>query len=323
MAAHKKTHPFLRIAIFLIAFVSILPCSFADDSDFWKSGFADSSSANSSSANSHTIELAHAGSNPDRDTVDSDALLSESEIEARREAEQQRQAARDLALIHAVAARDAMAVRQALTEGAHPDAAVPSPAPDELAEPHVQTPLYYYLKREKNFTALMFACALGDRTIVDLLLAAGANPIAKTERNRTLPIQLAAKAGDTYIQQRLLGIDEDHPAHQMSVEVDLPSQTVYVREGGNLIITAPISSGRDSHPTPTGTFVVTDRWRSWTSTIYNVKMPYFLRLSCSPIGLHAGRLPGYPASHGCIRLPHKDAKEIFQRVPIGTLVTVR
>jgi len=310
MAAGIQTRLILRIAIFLIVFAFTFQHLSAETASFWQSGSAELSSTDSASA----IELAHAMPVAPRAEV-----VSEDELALAAE----RQAALDLALIHAVAARDAMAVRKALTEGADPDAAVPSPAPDDLAEPHIQTPLYYYLKREKNFTALMFASALGDRTIVDLLLEAGANPTAKTTRNRTLPIQLAAKSGDTYIQQRLLGIEEDHPAHQMSVEVDLPSQTVYVREGGNVVITAPISSGRASHPTPTGTFVVTDRWRSWTSTIYNVKMPYFLRLSCSPIGLHAGRLPGYPASHGCIRLPRKDAKEIFQRVPIGTLVTIR
>lgn len=235
----------------------------------------------------------------------------------------EQQAALDQALIEAVVAENARDVQQALRDGANPDTPLPSPAPDEMAEPHRQTPLFYYLKRERNFTVLMMASGLGNREIVDLLLKAGANPTAKTKRNKTLAIQLAAKAEDPWIQQRLLGVDENSPANEVSVEIDLTSQTVHVFQNGVMSITAPISSGRASHPTPTGTFVVTDRWRSWTSTIYKVKMPYFLRLSCSEVGLHAGRLPGYPASHGCIRLARQDAKEIFEMVPLGTLVTVR
>jgi len=253
--------------------------------------------------------------------LDSESLAEPTLPAAPDPAEQQ--AALDQALVEAVVGQNAEAVRAMLAKGANPDSPLPSPAPDEMADPHRQTSLFYYLKREQNFTVLMMAAGLGNREIVDLLLKAGANPTAKTKRNKTLAIQLAAKAGDPWIQQRLLGVDENSPANDVSVEVDLASQTVYVFQNGVMVVTSPISSGRASHPTPTGTFVVTDRWRSWMSTIYHVKMPYFLRLSCSEVGLHAGHLPGYPASHGCIRLPKREAKEIFETVPLGALVTVR
>jgi lipoprotein-anchoring transpeptidase ErfK/SrfK len=52
-------------------------------------------------------------------------------------------------------------------------------------------------------------------------------------------------------------------------------------------------------------------------------MPFYLRLSCRDFGLHAGHLPGYPASHGCIRLRNKDAAEFFKQVPVGAKVVIR
>ena len=56
---------------------------------------------------------------------------------------------------------------------------------------------------------------------------------------------------------------------------------------------------------------------------HNASMPFFLRLSCSTVGLHAGVLPGYPASHGCVRLPSEVAKKLFQIIPRGTTVVIR
>ncbi len=63
--------------------------------------------------------------------------------------------------------------------------------------------------------------------------------------------------------------------------------------------------------------------RQWKSTLYHAPMPLYLRLSCRDFGLHAGELPGYPASHGCIRMKKKDAEEFFSRVPVGTLVVIK
>jgi lipoprotein-anchoring transpeptidase ErfK/SrfK len=76
------------------------------------------------------------------------------------------------------------------------------------------------------------------------------------------------------------------------------------------------------YETPTGKFVITDKHRSRVSSIYDVEMPYFMRLSCSAVGMHAGSLPGYPASHGCIRMPAEAAREMFKIVEVGTLVSI-
>jgi lipoprotein-anchoring transpeptidase ErfK/SrfK len=68
---------------------------------------------------------------------------------------------------------------------------------------------------------------------------------------------------------------------------------------------------------------VTHKYRHWKSTLYeDAPMPYFMRLSCRDFGLHAGVLPGYPASHGCIRLPEAKAAAFFAKVDVGTLVEI-
>ena len=69
--------------------------------------------------------------------------------------------------------------------------------------------------------------------------------------------------------------------------------------------------------------MITNKERNHRSTIYKVDMPYFMRLSCLDFGMHAGVVPNYPASHGCIRLPSEAARKFFSEIPIGTLVTVQ
>jgi lipoprotein-anchoring transpeptidase ErfK/SrfK len=119
-----------------------------------------------------------------------------------------------------------------------------------------------------------------------------------------------------------MGINEDHPARRFRIHVDLANQRATLYEAGNRLFETPISSGRKSHPTPTGRYLVTDKYTMWKSTLYHAKMPHFLRLSCGDFGLHAGVLPGYPASHGCIRLPKAVAKDLFDKIPVGTLVEI-
>jgi lipoprotein-anchoring transpeptidase ErfK/SrfK len=86
---------------------------------------------------------------------------------------------------------------------------------------------------------------------------------------------------------------------------------------------APVSTGRKGFRTPAGEYVVTDKHRKWRSTLYPADMPFFMRLSCGEIGFHEGKLPGYPASHGCIRMRRKDAAEFFKQVPVGTKVVIK
>src|SRR6476661_2696851 len=83
------------------------------------------------------------------------------------------------------------------------------------------------------------------------------------------------------------------------------------------------STGRSGYSTKRGEFVITNKERNHRSTIYHVEMPYFMRLSCLDFGMHAGYVPNFPASHGCIRLPEDTARKFFSEIPVGTLVTVQ
>jgi lipoprotein-anchoring transpeptidase ErfK/SrfK len=86
----------------------------------------------------------------------------------------------------------------------------------------------------------------------------------------------------------------------------------------------PIIKDRESgHETPTGDFTVSEKDLSHHSNLYeNAPMPYFMRLTDGGIGMRAGFLPGYPASHGRVRLPSEMARELYQRVESGTSVQI-
>ena len=107
------------------------------------------------------------------------------------------------------------------------------------------------------------------------------------------------------------------------VVVSLPQQKAYVFEDGELVATSPVSTGKRGHETPTGTFPITQKKVKHRSNKYaNAPMPYMQRLTSYGIALHGGHLPGYPASHGCIRLPHGFAKKLYNMTDYGTRVTV-
>lgn len=218
---------------------------------------------------------------------------------------------------------DAGTVRALLDEGIDPDSTVIPPLDDSMLARFRKDFLLYYVTKESGLTPLMFAAARGHREIVELLLARGAKKNARTKRHGTDALWLAGYAGKVDVIQFLLGVEPDSEAGRTTVEVDLSSQTATLIRDNNTVKTAPISSGKKGFRTPTGEYVVTNKHRQWKSTLYGASMPFYLRLSCRDFGLHAGHLPGYPASHGCIRLRPKDAAEFFKQVPVGTKVVIK
>ncbi|AHB49865.1 hypothetical protein W911_02775 [Hyphomicrobium nitrativorans NL23] len=106
------------------------------------------------------------------------------------------------------------------------------------------------------------------------------------------------------------------------VTVSLNRQRLTVYDATQAIANAPISSGRRGRSTPTGVFSVVQKRRHHISNIYNVAMPNMQRLTWSGIALHAGALPGYPASSGCIRLSHGFSRQFFGMTKMGTRVIV-
>lgn len=105
--------------------------------------------------------------------------------------------------------------------------------------------------------------------------------------------------------------------------VSLKTQRAAFYANGRLVAHTPISSGTASHPTPTGVFSVIQKNRHHRSNIYSgAPMPYMQRLTWSGIALHQGQLPGYPASHGCIRLPGDFAQFLWRTTKLGARVIV-
>ena len=227
-----------------------------------------------------------------------------------------------LAFFKSIADDDDATFSRMLDQGMTPDAELIEPPPDEFVRTFPDERLRYFLSSEQGFTALMLASALGNEIFVRKLLAAGASPNKVTKRHKTFALWLAGKYARIEIMRLLMGIGPYDPARGLFLSVNLDSQRARLFREGEVVAEMPISSGRSSHPTPRGWFVVTDKYESWVSTIYRAKMPYFLRLSCSDFGLHAGALPGYPASSGCIRLPAAEAKRLFPLVARGTLVGI-
>jgi hypothetical protein len=105
--------------------------------------------------------------------------------------------------------------------------------------------------------------------------------------------------------------------------VSLDEQRAYVYRNGVLIGATSVSTGRPGHVTPTGVFTVLQKQKEHRSTIYDgAPMPYMERLTWGGIALHAGGIPGYPESHGCIHLPSEFAKALFDISPSGMTVVI-
>lgn len=138
----------------------------------------------------------------------------------------------------------------------------------------------------------------------------------------------------------------------VSIHISLGKQRAYFMVGDEVAIDSPVSTGKRAGMTPKGSFTILEKDADHRSNIYGnfvsrktgavvragvstkidsapsgtvfrgAPMNWFMRLTWQGIGLHTGHLPGYPASHGCIRLPEEIAKMFYERVRVGTPVTV-
>lgn len=113
------------------------------------------------------------------------------------------------------------------------------------------------------------------------------------------------------------------PAGPVVAIVSLDEQRMYVYRNGIAIGLATISSGRRGHRTPPGIYTILEKDRDHHSNLYdNAPMPYMERLTWDGVALHGGALPGYPASHGCVRLPQAFAEVLYAITRPGDTVVV-
>ncbi|MBV9881937.1 MAG: L,D-transpeptidase family protein [Sphingomonadaceae bacterium] len=116
---------------------------------------------------------------------------------------------------------------------------------------------------------------------------------------------------------------ERSAAGPVEIVVSIPDQLVYVYRGGTLIAASTVSTGRPGHRTPTGDFRILEKDRNHHSNKYNnAPMPFMQRLTMDGIALHAGQIPGHPASHGCVRLPLAFARNLFGVTAVGANVHI-
>lgn len=109
----------------------------------------------------------------------------------------------------------------------------------------------------------------------------------------------------------------------MKIVIVLDIQRIYVFQNDKLIGFSTISSGKKGKETPTGIFNILQKNVDHKSNLYsNAPMPYMQRLTWDGIAIHGGHLPGYPASHGCIRLPHPFAKALYGVTQLSQEVVV-
>lgn len=116
---------------------------------------------------------------------------------------------------------------------------------------------------------------------------------------------------------------EGAPAGPVVMIVSLPEQLAHVYRNGIEIGVSTCSTGKAGHRTPTGVFTILEKERKHVSSIYKgAQMPNMERLTWGGIALHAGNLPGYPASHGCIRLPLKFSALLYEVTHLGVAVII-
>jgi len=115
---------------------------------------------------------------------------------------------------------------------------------------------------------------------------------------------------------------EAAPSGPVVVLVSISQQFAYVYRNGILIGYCPVATGKPGHETPTGVFTILQKDKDHVSSIYHAKMPYTQRLTWSGIALHAGSVPGYPNSHGCVHLPLDFSHYLFELEHLGATVVI-
>jgi lipoprotein-anchoring transpeptidase ErfK/SrfK len=195
------------------------------------------------------------------------------------------------------------------------------------------------------FLALV-ACA--DAQVFKRSPAPAAPPQPRNATQMRKPNELISRQAPIKINQNILNQVTAENSH---IVVSIPKQRAYLMLGDQIAVDAPISSGKRGHSTPQGHFSVLEKDPNHHSTLYGdyvdrsgrtvragvsaridsapsgthfqgAAMKWFLRLTGDGVGMHIGILPGYPASHGCVRESVEGAKIFYDHAKVGTRVDV-
>ena len=187
--------------------------------------------------------------------------------------------------------------------------------------------------------AALAGCASHDRRLT-----------SSTTRYLTPGGEVVAKPSNVGIADTVSYWDGDGVAGSPAITIDLGEQKAFFYKSGRLVGVSMISSGREGYSTPSGNFKIIQKNKDHVSNLYGdyvdgagnvvvsnvgvkrdpkpagtsfrgAPMPYFMRIH-GGVGMHAGFLPGFPASHGCIRMPERMAQIFFANVSHGTPVRV-
>jgi len=160
------------------------------------------------------------------------------------------------------------------------------------------------------------AAEVAKRTLSTLTIFLGAAAIAAT----VAAVPAAAKKNTPAESDEAAAVDPDQP---MTIVVSLSNQKANIYRGTTLVTSTRVSTGKRGHSTKAGVFSILEKRRRHYSNLYGgAPMPWMQRLTWSGTALHAGVVPGYPASHGCIRLPYSFAPKLFSMTDVGGQVVI-
>jgi hypothetical protein len=156
-----------------------------------------------------------------------------------------------------------------------------------------------------------------------LLIAAAVFAQAAVALEPSLQSGTVMEAAERLKAGEFLWAPDIAPEGPVLLVVSLATQRAAVYRNGVPIGITTVSTGRPGYSTPTGVFTILQKHVEHYSNLYNnAPMPYMQRLTWGGVALHGGALPGYPASHGCIRLPHEFARLLFGVTRLGMTVII-
>ncbi|HQW28958.1 MAG TPA: L,D-transpeptidase, partial [Verrucomicrobiales bacterium] len=195
-----------------------------------------------------------------------------------------------------------------------------SPARSAFRDKFESTTFRYHLEVDSRIRPMMLAAAQKNHEVAQALMDAGAKGNAYSRKYLMAAI-IGAWYKDVKMQQIAL-IGKVPKVQPRKLVVNLSSQRVTYYENEVAMFSTPCSTGRPGYRTPPGEYVISDQNRYHNSSIYGSSMPFFQRFSFAAFGIHQGQLPGYPASHGCIRLTWEGAQTLFGKLEVGDLALI-